>query len=203
MESSYWNFTWDIAAALLQAHTLGKDGVIEEAAHPTDGHLFRPTIAADAVLWLVVRTTPGVFVLMALKPDVALLAPLTSPRVQNEPVLVARLLAVALGQHRMTQNRVLGTSVEHTRVVIEPAATVHRHDDGAVLDKSLHERFNTVAWELVPAGNNHPLGGGPWPRKRRWTRTSGPLIGQFRLCWNAVIPHEGIRKFTCGSIAAA
>lgn len=69
------------------------DRVVEDAAHTADGYLAGPTFATKAVFRLLVDTAIAVLVRNAQKAEEPALAPVLAPRVANEPVLKATLVA--------------------------------------------------------------------------------------------------------------
>mmetsp|Transcript_89777 Transcript_89777/g.234150 ORF Transcript_89777/g.234150 Transcript_89777/m.234150 type:complete len:449 (-) Transcript_89777:10-1356(-) len=189
--------------AALDFDVRGHDGVVQQAAGAADGDLAGAAIAAQALRRLVVRSAPVVLVVVPQQADVSGLAPLRAPRVLDQPVLVAGfVLAVALGENGVAEDRILCTIVEDTRLVVEPIIAVHGHDHRALLHQRLHQWLRPVAGQLIPAsdadaGRRLPEAGA------LGARLCPARVRQVALQRNAVIAHPSIGELAGCTLAAA
>mmetsp|Transcript_111072 Transcript_111072/g.358609 ORF Transcript_111072/g.358609 Transcript_111072/m.358609 type:complete len:325 (-) Transcript_111072:488-1462(-) len=192
------------AVTTLQADTLRKDGVIEDAASAADRDLRGAAIAPHALLRLAVDSTPALLVVLHLQADVAILTPFTAPRVLDQPVPLAAVVAVAFCKHCMAECRVLCARVEDAAVIIEPVVAVHGHHNWAPLHECLHQRVHLVTGQRAPTRDPRAPRGWPSPRQAgiRARRGVGG-VWQLRLQGDTVVPHERVGEFPRGPVATA
>mmetsp|Transcript_78807 Transcript_78807/g.225784 ORF Transcript_78807/g.225784 Transcript_78807/m.225784 type:complete len:415 (-) Transcript_78807:103-1347(-) len=189
--------------AALHAHIRRHEGVIQQAAGAADPDLARSTIASNTILRLVVRSAPCVLVVVPEEPHVAELAPVTPPRVLDQPILIASIiLAVFFDEHGMPKDGILLAIVEDAGVVVLPGVGIHGHDDRARLHQRLHQRLRAVAGQLVPAADADA--GGRLPEASRLMARAGLLcVPEILVERDAVVSHPGEGELARGAIAAA
>mmetsp|Transcript_120435 Transcript_120435/g.269240 ORF Transcript_120435/g.269240 Transcript_120435/m.269240 type:complete len:218 (+) Transcript_120435:163-816(+) len=179
--------------ASFDANALREDGVVKQAAHAADFHFGGAAVAPNALLRLPVDAAESALIVVPLYPDIAILAPFRTPRVLDEPVLAACVLAVALREHRVAQHRIPCAVVEDAAVIIEPVVRIHGHHNGALLDKRTHQRLCLVAGQGMPATDaDAALARQCLSRCRGLASLRLAEVGHVGLQRDAVVPHEGI-----------
>mmetsp|Transcript_123750 Transcript_123750/g.344434 ORF Transcript_123750/g.344434 Transcript_123750/m.344434 type:complete len:489 (+) Transcript_123750:160-1626(+) len=128
-------------------------GVIEDAAHATDLHLFGPAFTDRAYLRLVVDAAPRVIAFVPEEPDVAALAPVAAPGVLDVVEECAReaVLAVADEHHRVVDHGVFVALVEDAAFVEGPIPCCHGHAHRPMVDERMEQWLVPVLWQPLPS----------------------------------------------------
>merc|ERR1719329_195215 len=88
---------------------------------------------------------------MPFEPDAALLTPILTPAVLDDPELLAILLSIAQGDNGMVDDCIFTTTIENTRLIVEPCVGCNRYCYGARFCQCSDQRFILILGKRRPA----------------------------------------------------